>query len=338
MFNNAMGIDLGTASVLIYRKGKGVVLNEPSVVAVDENTNKVIAVGRAAQRMIGRTPPGISAVHPLAGGVISSLTRTEAMINALLTGVLKKYSSNPVLMMCVPSGITDVEQRAVIETARQIGAKEIYIIEEAMAAALGAGADVTKARGAMVVDIGGGTTDIAVISVGQVIAGRSIKIAGDSFTDALIRFMRKEYNLALGETTAEYIKAEIGCAMLPEQEKSVVARGSSIITGLPKGIVVSSTDICPAFDELVNNIIERIKDVLEETPVRLQADILTDGIMLTGGGALLHNLDKRITEECGVPARVCDHAVECVVRGAGKALDHINRQDRRFFKKAYIQN
>lgn len=342
MFNNVLGIDLGTASVLIYMKGKGIVLNEPSVVAFHKATKTVIAVGKEAREMEGKTPPEIETIRPLENGVISNFTMTEAMIKAFLGRVVRRLVGNVKIMMCVPSGVTDVEQRAVIETAREIGAKEIYIMEEPVAAAMGAGIDVSRAYGTMVVDIGGGTTDIAVISMGKIISGRSMKIAGGAFTDAVERFMKREYNMTIGPQTAEYLKHSVGCVCREDENPAVVVRGISTVTGLPKKVMVSAQELRPAFEELVHNIVERIRDVLEESDAQLQSDILKSGIVLTGGGSLIRGLDQRIIEAAGVHTFYADDPQTCVARGAGAALDLVGADDlagyRRFYKKAYIHS
>jgi len=339
MFNKSIGIDLGTSTVLIYVKGKGVILNEPSVIAFDKAQDKILAVGNDARKMLGRTPKQITAVHPLENGVISSYTMADAMISAFLKKTRRNLMSASKVMMCVPSGVTDVEQRAVIETAHSIGAKEIYLIEEPMAAAIGAGIDVTKPHGSMIVDIGGGTTDIAVICAGHISAGRSLKIAGDTFDDAVVRFMRRAYNLNIGKATAEYIKRVLGTADIPDKSQTMVVKGLSTVSGLPKGVLITQEELFPEFEEITHNIIERIKEVLEETSSRLQADILERGIILTGGGSLFNGLDKLIERQTGVKAIIADDAVECVAKGAGMALDYIDGTELtfgRFYKKAYI--
>ncbi len=339
MFNTSIGIDLGTASVVVYLKGKGIILNEPSVIAVDKKSGETVAVGNAAQVMLGRNPPEIEVVRPLKSGVISSYTMTEAMIKSFLSKAMRRTVGRPRIMMCVPSGVTDVEQRAVIETARQMGGKEIFIMEEPVAAALGAGVDVTAPRGAMVIDIGGGTTDIAAVSVGKIIAGRSLKIAGDDFSEAVVRFMRKKYNLIIGPQTAEHLKITIGTVTQREDNVSSVARGICTISGMPKAVVVSSEELKPCFDDFIHNIIERAKDVLEEISPQLQADILEDGIVLTGGGSLLDGLSDSLTEGIGVKTHVAPYAVSCVAKGAGFALDRLRDDENfRYYKKAYITN
>ena len=339
MFGNDISIDLGTSTMLVYIRGKGIILNEPTVIAVNTETNEVVGVGRKALEMLGRTPPYIKAVRPLRDGVISNYTLTQAMIRGLMRKVMNRVSGRPRIMMCVPSGITDVEQRAVIESARDVGARDIYIIEEPVAAALGAGCDISKPRGTMVIDIGGGTTDIAVMSLGGVVCSRSIKIAGDEFTEEIIRYMRREMNLHIGPRTAEDLKCTVGCVIQRDKEIVSEAKGLSAITGIPKSVMVSSNDIYNIFDELVYNIIERAREVLEETPPELHADIIQDGIVLTGGGSLIYGLDKRISEELGVECLPAENIVECVVKGSGIALDKIDTvkdPTQVYHKKAYI--
>lgn len=342
MFNNAISIDLGTATILIYIKGKGVVLKEPSVVAVDKRNDKIIAVGKKAYDMMGKTPPYIETVRPLRDGVISSYTLTEAMIKEFLGRVSRRHSfGGYTIMMCVPSGVTDVEQRAVIEAARQMGAKDIYIIEEPIAAALGAGIDISGAHASMVIDIGGGTTDIAIISLGKIVSGRTLKIAGDEFDEAVIRFIRKNYNMNIGPQTAEHLKKTIGCVYPRKQEESAVVRGVGVISGLPKRIVITSEELRPAFDELIYNIVERARETIEETGPEIQSDILKDGIVLTGSGSLIYGLDKVLTEALGVRTYHAQNIQECVVIGAGYAVQNIDKTGntiKRYYKKAYIQS
>lgn len=339
MFGNDISIDLGTTTMLVYIKGKGIVLNEPTVIAVNTDTNVVMGVGTEALEMLGRTPPNIQAVHPLHDGVISNYTLAQEMIRRLIKKVLHRVPGRPRIMMCVPSGVTDVEQRAVIDAAREVGAKDIYVIEEPVAAALGAGFDISRAHGTMVIDIGGGTTDIAVMSLGGVVVSRSMKIAGDEFTEEIVRYIRKEMQLHIGPRTAEKIKQTIGCVIKRDKEVLCDARGISAITGLPKLVTISSHDIYGIFEELVINIIERAKEVLEETPPELHADIIKDGVILTGGGSLIFGLDKRIEDAIGVKCILADNIVECVVKGAGYALDQIDTvtdPTHIFHKKAYI--
>jgi rod shape-determining protein MreB len=339
MFVNDISIDLGTATVLVYIKGKGIVLNEPTVIAVNTDTDEVEAVGRAALEMLGRTPPNIQAVRPLRDGVISNYTLTQEMIRRMIKKVLHRLPGRPRIMMCVPSGITDVEQRAVIDAAREVGAKDIYVIEEPVAAALGAGVNLSKAHGTMLIDIGGGTTDIAVMSLGGVVTSRSMKIAGDEFTEEIIRYMRREMNIHIGPRTAEKIKVTVAGVIKRDKEVLCEAKGLSSITGIPKSVMVSSNDLYNIFDELVYNITERAREVLEETPPQLHSDIIEDGIIMTGGGSLIYGLDKRISDALGVKCYLAENIVECVVKGSGVALDKVDSMTNPtqiYYKKAYI--
>ena len=341
MFDNDISIDLGTATMLVYIKNKGIVLREPTVIAVNTKTNEVCAVGKEALRMLGRTPPHIQAVRPLIDGVISNLTLTEEMIKYFFKKILSRTIGRPRIMMCVPSGVTDVEQRAVIDAAREMGARDIYIIEEPVAAALGAGYDISRARGTMVVDIGGGTTDIAVLSLGGIVASRSLKIAGDEFNEAIVRYMRKEKNMLIGPRTAERVKLEAGGVIPRGKEILSEVKGISVISGLPKSITVTSTELCTIFDDFVYNITERVREVLEETPPELHSDIIQDGIIMTGGGSLIYGLDKRISDAAGVRVLLADNIVDCVALGAGKALemlDEVTDPTHVFHKKAYIRD
>lgn len=339
MFANDISIDLGTATVLVYIKGRGVVLNEPTVIAVNTDTNEVIGVGSEASRMIGRTPPNIKAIHPLRDGVISDYTLALEMIRRLIKKVINKVPGRPRIMMCVPSGVTDVEQRAVIDAAREVGAKDIYVIEEPVAAALGAGYDISKPCGCMIIDIGGGTTDIAVMSLGGVVASRSLKIAGDEVTEEIVRFMRRELKLHIGVVTAEQIKKTVAGVIKRDKEILCEAKGISSDTGFPKSVMVSSNDLYTIFEEFVHNITERVREVLDETPPELQGDIILNGITLTGGGCMLYGLSKRIQDEIGVMCHCADDAAECVVKGSGIALggiDTVTDPTHIFHKKAYI--
>ena len=341
MFDNDISIDLGTATMLVYIKNKGIVLREPTVIAVNTKTNEVCAVGKEALRMLGRTPPHIQAVRPLIDGVISNLTLTEEMIKYFFKKILSRTIGRPRIMMCVPSGVTDVEQRAVIDAAREMGARDIYIIEEPLAAALGAGYDISRARGTMVVDIGGGTTDIAVLSLGGIVASRSLKIAGDEFNEAIVRYMRKEKNMLIGPRTAERVKLEAGGVIPRGKEILSEVKGISVISGLPKSITVTSTELCTIFDDFVYYITERVREVLEETPPELHSDIIQDGIIMTGGGSLIYGLDKRISDAAGVRVLLADNIVDCVALGAGKALemlDEVTDPTHVFHKKAYIRD
>jgi rod shape-determining protein MreB len=341
MFGNDISIDLGTATVLVYIKDKGIVLREPTVIAVNTDTNEICGVGNDALKMLGKTPPNIQAVRPLIDGVISNFTLTREMIKRFLAKILSKTVGHPRIMMCVPSGVTDVEQRAVIDAAREVGARDIYIIEEPVAAALGAGFDISRPHGTMVVDIGGGTTDIAVLSLGGIVVSRSLKIAGDEFSEAITRYMKKEMNLNVGPVTAERIKCEVGGVIPRSKELLCEAKGISILTGLPKSVVVSSNDLYHSFDDFVFNITERIKEVLEETPPELHGDIIQDGIIMTGGGSLIYGLDKRISDAIGVKTRLAPDIVDCVAKGAGialESLDSVSDPTHVFHKKAYIRD
>ncbi len=341
MFVNDISIDLGTATTLVYIKGRGVILTEPTVIAVNTETNKVVAVGTQASKMLGRTPPNIKAVHPLRDGVISDYTLALEMIRRLIKSVINRVPGRPRIMMCVPSGVTDVEQRAVIDAAREVGAKDIYVIEEPVAAALGAGCKIWRPHGSMVIDIGGGTTDIAVMSLGGVVVSRSLKIAGDEVTEEIIRFMRREMKLHIGVVTAEKLKKTVGGVIQRDKEILCEAKGICSITGFPKKVTVSSNDLYKIFDEFVYNITERVREVLEETPPELQGDIILDGIVMTGGGSLLYGLDKRIAEEIGVECRLAEDITECVVKGSGIALGNIDittDTTHIYHKKAYLRD
>ena len=296
-----IGIDLGTASVLVYIKGKGVVLNEPSVVAIDKNTGRLLKVGAEAQAMLGRTPGNIVAIRPLRDGVISDYDMTERMLKEFIRKVTGGFHLFPPrIMVCVPSGITEVEERAVIDAGRQAGARRVYLIEEPVAAAIGAGIDITKPDGHMVVDIGGGTSDIAVISLSGVVESASIKVAGDQFNESVVKYMRRKHNILIGERTAEQMKMEIGCVYPKEEEATIEIKGRCLMTGLPKTITVNSTEMMEAFEEPVERILEAVHNVLERTPPELVADISNNGIVMTGGGSLVDGFDKLITARTGI--------------------------------------
>jgi len=329
-FGQDIGIDLGTATVLVYIKGKGIVLREPSVVAIDNNTNRLLAVGEEARRMIGRTPGNIVAIKPLKDGVISDYDITEKMLKYFLRKVCNRRIFKPRVIVCVPSGVTEVEERAVIDAALQAGARETYLIEEPIAAAIGAGIDISKACGSMVVDVGGGTTDIAVISLGGIVVSNSIKVAGDKFDEAIVRYIRKKYNIMIGERTAEEMKIKIGCVYPREEEVSMDIRGRSLISGLPKTITVTSTEMMEALEETVSHIVEAVHSVLERTLPELVGDISSRGIVLTGGGSLIYGLDKLLQEKTGINVIIADEPVSCVAIGTGKALENIEvLQERR---------
>lgn len=325
-FGQDIGIDLGTATVLVYIRGKGIVLREPSVVAIDNNTNRLLAVGEEARRMLGRTPGNIVAIRPLREGVISDYDITERMLKYFINKVCGNRSLKlfkPRIIVCVPSGVTEVEKRAVEDAAMQAGARKTYLIEEPIAAAIGAGIDISKACGNMVVDIGGGTTDVAVISLGGTVVSTSLKVAGDKFDEAIVRYMRKKHNIMIGERTAEELKINIGTVYPRVQEVSIDIRGRNLISGLPKTITVSSTEIMEALEEPITSVVEAVHSVLERTPPELAADISNRGIVMTGGGCLIYGLDKLIQEKTNINVTIADDAVSCVALGTGKALENI---------------
>lgn len=322
-----MGIDLGTATVLVYTKGKGIILKEPSVVAIDRSKNKVLAVGEEAWQMIGRTPGNIVAIRPLRDGVISDYDITEKMLKYFISKACgTKKISSPRVVVCIPCEATGIEKRAVIDAAKNAGAKKVFLIEEPLAAAIGAGLDITKPSGSVVIDIGGGTTDIAVISLGGIVVRSSIKIAGDKFDEAIIKFIRKKHNLMIGERTAENLKINIGSAFKRE-EVTMEIRGRNLITGLPKNVVVSSEEMREALKDTVNAISETTHAVLERTPPELAADIADKGIVMTGGGALLSGLSDLIQESTKVPVQVAEDAVSCVALGTGKVLEYLDKME-----------
>ncbi len=321
-----IGIDLGTASVLVYVKGKGIVLNEPSVVAIDKNSGKLLKVGADAQAMLGRTPGNIVAIRPLREGVISDYDMTERMLKEFMRKISggSSFFFKPRLIICVPSGITEVEERAVVDAGIQAGARRVYLIEEPVAAAIGAGIDIALPDGHMVVDIGGGTSDIAVISLSGVVESASIKIAGDQLNEAVVKYMRRKHNLLVGERTAEEMKKQIGCVFPKDEEETMDVKGRCLLTGLPKVVTVSSTEMMDAFEEPVERIMEAIHSVLERTPPELVADVSTNGIIMTGGGSLVYGFDKLVTARTGIHTTVADDAISCVVLGTGKSLDSLN--------------
>ena len=325
-FATEVGIDLGTANVLVYIKGKGIVLNEPSVVAINNDTDEILAVGEEARQMLGRTPANIVAVRPLKDGVISDYDITERMLKYFIR---KTCGSGrffkPKIMVCVPSGVTEVEKRAVREAATQAGGKDVYLMEEPVAAAIGAGIDISKPDGVMVIDIGGGTTDIAVISLGGIVASTSVKMAGDKFDESIIKYMRKNHKLYIGERTAEELKVTIGTAFAREEQISRECRGRDLVTGLPKSVEVTSGEMMDALEEPLQTISEAVHNVLERTPPELAADISNSGIIVTGGGALLYGIDKRIEERTGIKVIIAEDPKSCVAIGTGKALDSIEK-------------
>jgi len=320
-----IGIDLGTASVVVYIKGKGIVLREPSVVAIDRNTNKILAVGEEARLMLGRTPGNIVAIRPLREGVISDYDITEKMLRYFIDKAIgRRRIIKPRMVVCVPSGVTEVEKRAVIDAANNAGARTTRLIEEPIASAIGAGLDISKASGNMVLDIGGGTTDIAVISLGGIVVSTSIKIAGDKFDEAIVRYMRKKHNIMIGERTAEELKINAGTAFPREEQLKVEVRGRNLISGLPKTIEVTSDEMLEALSEPVSAIADAVHSVLERTPPELSADISDRGIVMAGGGSLLNGLDKLISKRTGIPVYVAEDAISCVAIGTGQALEHID--------------
>ena len=324
-----IGIDLGTASVLVYVKGKGVVLNEPSVVAIDKNTGKLLKVGAEAQAMLGRTPGNIVAIRPLREGVISDYDMTERMLREFLHKVVGGFQLfKPRVIICVPSGITEVEERAVVDAGIQAGARRVYLIEEPVAAAIGAGIDISKPDGHMVVDIGGGTADIAVISLSGIVESASIKVAGDAFSEAVVKYIRKRHNVLIGDRTAEELKMTIGCVFPRPEEITMEVKGRCLMTGLPRVFSVSSSEMIEAFEEPCSRILEAVHGVLERTPPELVADISTNGIVMTGGGSLVWGFDKLIESHTGIETYIADDAISCVAQGTGKSLEWIgNMQD-----------
>ncbi len=325
-----MGIDLGTANTLVYVKGKGIVLREPSVVAINSMNKKVLAVGEEAKKMIGRTPGNIVAIRPMKDGVIADFDVTQMMLKKFISKVIGKSAfASPRIIVCYPSGVTEVEKRAIDEAAKQAGAREVVLMEEPMAAAIGAGLPVDEPTGSMIVDIGGGTTEVAIISLDGIVTSKSLRIAGDELDQAIISYIKNEYNLMIGERTAENIKMELGSAFKLEEEKDMDIKGRDLISGLPKTITVTMEQIREALKEPVSAIIDAIKTTLEKTPPELAADIMEKGIMLAGGGALLKGLDKLINHETHMPVHIAESPLDCVALGAGKALEYFDKINRR---------
>ncbi|WP_368634320.1 rod shape-determining protein [Kurthia gibsonii] len=325
MFSKDVGIDLGTANVLIYLKGKGVILNEPSVVAIDRNTKKVLAVGEEARQMIGRTPENIVAIRPLKDGVIHDFDITEAMLKYFIQKLkLRGFMSKPRVLVCCPSNITPVEQKAIRDAVVRAGGGEVYLEEEPKVAAIGAGMDIFQPSGNMVIDIGGGTTDVAVLSMGEVVTAQSLRVAGDQFDQDIAAYIKKKYKLLVGERTAESLKMSIGSMILADKNDTMDIRGRDMVTGLPKVISFTSEELLEAISDSIEMIIKAAKNVLEKTPPELSADIIDRGIMLTGGGALISGLDRRLTEELLVPLYVAENPMDCVVLGTGMILDNLN--------------
>ena len=321
-----IGIDLGTANTLVMLRGKGVILNEPSVVAIDRQTHEILATGREAKEMLGRTPERIKAVRPLKDGVIADFTATQLMLKNIMNKVCQRYNAGkPRVVVGVPSGITEVEERAVEETVLRAGAKEVYLIDEPMAAAIGANMDVAEPSGNIIVDIGGGTTEVAVISLGGIVVSKSLRTAGDELDEDIVNYVKKEMGLAIGDTTAEEIKKEIGCAMPLVTELSMEVKGRDMTTGLPRNIVITSSQVEEAIRESIYEIVDVVKQTLEKTPPELASDIVEKGIIISGGGALIRNFDKLLSQATEMPVYVAENPLECVVRGTGKTLEDLEK-------------
>lgn len=334
MFNKDMGIDLGTANTLVYVKGQGIVVNEPSVVALDAMTREIWAVGAEAKEMVGRTPANITTIRPIKDGVIADFDVTEAMLKYFISKAFTKtmFTPKPKIVICVPSGVTEVEKRAVLESAVGAGANErqVYIIDEPMAAAIGAGLNVSEASGNMIVDIGGGTSEVAVISLGGIVTSKSVRIAGDDLDANIINYVRKEYNIAIGERTAENIKIKLACAYIDEKTnlKEMTVKGRDLVTGLPKAFTINTVQVQEAIKESVDTIVDAVKFTLEKTPPELSADIIEMGITLTGGGALIDGLDRLISLDTGMPVHIADEPLACVVKGTGMIIENTDIVDK----------
>ena len=329
-----MGIDLGTANTLVYIKGQGIVVREPSVVAIRDDSKDVLAVGEEAKRMIGRTPGNIVAIRPMKDGVIADFDVTQSMLSYFIQkAAAKKGVVSPRIAICVPFGVTEVEKRAIEEAARTAGAKDAFLIEEPMAAAIGAGLRIEEPEGNMVVDIGGGTSEIAIISLGGIVTAKSIRLGGDELDEAIVNYVKKEYSLMIGERTAEDVKIKIGSAYKDGEECEMEIRGRDLISGLPKTMQITSGEVRDALRDPVNSIIDGIKSTLEKTPPELASDIMENGIMLTGGGALLRGLDKLVREETGMPVRIAENPLDCVAIGTGKSVE-----DAEIFEKVLMMN
>ncbi|MDR4890169.1 rod shape-determining protein [Bacillus sp. HNG] len=330
MLARDIGIDLGTANVLIHVKGKGIVLNEPSVVALDKNSGKVLAVGEEARRMVGRTPGNIVAIRPLKDGVIADFDVTEAMLKHFINKLnVKGFLSKPRILICCPTNITSVEQKAIKEAAEKSGGKKIYLEEEPKVAAIGAGMDIFQPSGNMVVDIGGGTTDVAVLSMGDIVTASSIKMAGDTFDAEILSYIKREYKLLIGERTAENIKIQVATVFPDSRHEEIDIRGRDMVTGLPRTLTIKSDEIEKALREPVSAIVQAAKSVLERTPPELSADIIDRGVILTGGGALLHGIDQLLAEELRVPVLIAENPMECVAIGTGIMLENLDKLPRR---------
>ena len=321
-----IGMDLGTSNILVAVKGKGIVLREPAVVAIDFRTDKIVGTGNEAKEMLGRTPESIRASKPMKDGVIADFTATKLMIRNIIKKVCKRYNiSRPRVVVGVPAGITEVEERAVEETIIQSGAKEVYLIEEPMAAAIGSGMHIEEPSGSMIIDIGGGTTEVAVISLGGIVVSSSTRVAGDELDRNIIDYIKRRENLSIGETTAEEIKIELGCAMPLLTEKKMEIRGRDLSTGLPRNVVLNSAQILEAMSESINKIVETVKMTLEKTPPELSADLVEKGIVLTGGGALIKNLDQLLSSKTNMPIYISEEPLDCVVRGTEKTLEELSK-------------
>lgn len=321
-----IGVDLGTANIIVTLKGKGIVLNEPSVVSIDTTTGEILATGSEAKEMLGRTPKEIKAVRPLQDGVIADFTATQLMLKSMIQKVCQRYNAGrPRVVVGVPSGITEVEERAVEESVMQAGAKEVYLIEEPMAAAIGANLEVSEPSGNIIVDIGGGTTEVAVISLGGIVVSNSLRIAGDEIDEDIINYVKRELNLAIGETTAEEIKKTIGSAILPITESSMQISGRDLLTGLPQTLTITSFQVYEAMSESIQKIVEIVKQTLERTPPELASDIMERGVILAGGGALIQGMDTLLAQETEMPVYIAENPLECVARGAEKTLEDLEK-------------
>ena len=327
LFSNDLGVDLGTSNVLIYADGKGLVVREPSVVAMDKNTGKILQVGAAARNMLGRTPGNVVAMHPLKDGTVSDHEMTVRMLQEMFKTATKAsfFTPKPRVVISVPSGVSEVEERSVINAAIEAGARRVFLIEEPLAAGLGAGLDIRGPSGHLVVDIGGGTSEVAGISLGGIVTSRSVRMAGDEFDNAIVNYIRRKYNLLIGERTAENIKLEIGSAFPSEQESSMEIKGRNLLHGLPENITITSAEVRDALAEPLSRVIEAIKITLEKTPPELSADIIDQGITLAGGGALLRGLDKLINRETGMPVYVAEYPLDCVAEGTGRILENLEK-------------
>ncbi|MCT8140134.1 rod shape-determining protein [Anaerobacillus sp. CMMVII] len=333
MFGRDIGIDLGTANVLVHVRGRGIVLNEPSVVAIDTHTGKVLAVGDEAFRMVGRTPGNIVALRPMKDGVIANFDLTESMLKHFLDKInVRGFFTKPRILICCPTNITSVEQKAIREAAEKSGGKNVFLEEEPKVAAIGAGMDIYQPSGNMVVDIGGGTTDVAVLSMGDIVTASSIKVAGDRFDQEILNYVKKKYKLLIGERTAESIKIQVATVFPGSRKEEIDIRGRDLVSGLPRTITVYSDEIQKALEEAISHIVQASKSVLEQTPPELSADIIDRGVILTGGGALLHGIDLLLAEELKVPVLVAEEPMHCVAKGTGILLENLDKVSRRKFK------